>query len=428
MFCHRLVKIFLLLVLIIESRESIDQRRRINITKTGAFIRRRQRKRQHCILMPKIVKCHVDETYVMRNDWCSFECLKSNERIDDLVVNAVDPNFQNGRKKHHEAFYNFEPWRGKIRANEDLLIDFIGLVIPFELYCNEAYNFQIESHAIRTRQCDLFRQLRHVVTSGREALFQATYPVVAEEYFEYADLFASVADYNNPHQRPYVLVEGGSGYGHWTFSAHRLLMQKFNFTGRNSNNLPHPARYLLIDVIDSLAPAIENLAKLNGNPHYFFHVGFMASSSYSGTGTEVLSPELLERARSNIKIYSEDWGVGPPKNRSKGKIPISLRALFQLYNLPSIVDLVDLDIQRAEYAVLDDHTVAFLSTCVKRIHIGTHLANTYELTPPITKRFISHGWSLVWEFDHGHRVPTPYGPVHFGDGVLSFVNNHLIGV
>jgi len=320
-------------------------------------------------------------------------------------VNAIAPHTRTPAR-HAAAYLSFSPWRGRSRSQEWLLVDFLGMTIPHKLYCNAAYNFQVESHAIRTRQCAMFRQFRRL----GDGEFQSLWPVVSEEYFEYADVLSSVADY--PGGRPYVFVELGSGYGHWTLTAHRALVQR---TGPVADHV-----YVLVDVLDSLAPTIGRLARLNGLQHYHYHVGFVAPN-------DTMTPFMLGRADDNMRIYGQDWGVGRAVNESAGRQPITMHALFRRYNLPPVVDMVDLDVQNAEYALLDDATVDLFTAAVKRVHIGTHLANTAELTPPIIRRFQTRGWTLVWNFDHGHRVPTPYGPVKFGDGVLSFVNPRLAG-
>ena len=88
--------------------------------------------------------------WTYRTDYLGVEC-KEIDAAKLRPVNAIDPHFPT--PPHLAIFQKFRPWRG--RRREGFLVDFLGLTIPHELYCNEAYNFQIEAHAIRTRQCDL---------------------------------------------------------------------------------------------------------------------------------------------------------------------------------------------------------------------------------------------------------------------------------
>lgn len=347
-----------------------------------------------------------NQVYIVSRDWLRILC---STRFHDPALlppaNAVEPLYRNMPKYHHPAFLAFRPWSGHTRTKEGILIDFLGMTIPWRLFCNDAYNFQRESHAIRTRQCALFSQIQY----KGDGHLQFSWPVVAEEYFEYIDVLSAVREF--PGGRPFAFVELGCGYGHWTFSAHRALMQK---------HADARYRYVLVDILDSLAKAIRYMARLNDVRDYHYHVGYMSPN-------HTMTPAMLKRANENLASYGQDWGVGPPVNITAGLQPVTLAELFASYKLPRIIDMVDLDIQRAEYAVLDDNTVDLLTARVKRVHIGTHLANTAELTPPIVHRFIQRGWRVVWNFDHGHRVPTPYGHVKFGDGVLSFQNTRLLG-
>ena len=109
----------------------------------------------------------------------------------------------------------------------------------------------------------------------------------------------------------------------------------------------------------------------------------------------------------------------------------------------SVVDLLDVDIQGAEATVFKSHT-ALLNAQVKRVHIGTHgsghaiadpdWAKGNEIEAPLKAFFEQLGWkpSFFYPRTHprcaeGDYAPTPYGPVCFADGVMSFMNPALEG-
>eukprot|EP00747_Dinoflagellata_sp_TGD_P115062 gnl/TRDRNA2_/TRDRNA2_172063_c0_seq1.p1 gnl/TRDRNA2_/TRDRNA2_172063_c0~~gnl/TRDRNA2_/TRDRNA2_172063_c0_seq1.p1 ORF type:complete len:455 (-),score=47.25 gnl/TRDRNA2_/TRDRNA2_172063_c0_seq1:89-1453(-) len=314
------------------------------------------------------------------------------------------------------AFKQYTPYRGPVRIQEKLLVDFMGFVIPQKLYCSRAYIHQTTAHALRTRQCDMYQALSARLHKGRQIdKFQTQWPVVAEEYFEYADVLDSVSayaqNYGKTPNRPYVFVELGAGYGHFTYLAHRALMQK-------NNAFQH--KYLLVDVVSELVSDIENLAQLN-NVRYTsgkasplqFHHGFIGG--------------FAQAADALRTLFTRDWGIEPDFN-SKPAAQISLPALFQLYDLPCEVDMVDVDIQGSEYGLFDMQTISFLTTRVRRVHIGTHLKDKPGSSPnnAIIKMFKRNGWKAVWHFDktgnQGGSSFTQFGPIRFGDGVLSFLN------
>ena len=121
------------------------------------------------------------------------------------------------------------------------------------------------------------------------------------------------------------------------------------------------------------------------------------------------------------------------------------------------VDMLDMDVQGAEFTVFDEATMDVLARQVLRIHIGTHSKGTKNLNSgekavdtdvevaanaertlgpqelALARTFMAHGWRPRWlvgqnagNCDHVDlfRV-TPRGPVCMADGVLSFVNGRL---
>ena len=174
--------------------------------------------------------------------------------------------------------------------SERMLTDFLGFQIPRRVYCNRAYA-DAEVHAIRSRVCALD-------LSAVRGTVQMAWPVVAEEYFEYADVLSSVLSYCEEQlkdksdercrrpgavqgplnvTRPFSFVELGAGYGHWTFAAHMALRQKLPKVALAADHGTRPD-YLLVDVVDSLAPFVKELALLNrAQPvSVHFHYGFVA--------------------------------------------------------------------------------------------------------------------------------------------------------
>ena len=80
---------------------------------------------------------------------------------------------------------------------------------------------------------------------------------------------------------------------------------------------------------------------------------------------------------------------------------------------------MDLDVQGAEYAVLSSCR-DLLKQKVKRIHIGTHGP---DLEIDLRRMFLEDGWTKLHDFPfETENVPTLYGPMHFYDGVQTWIN------
>ena len=74
-----------------------------------------------------------------------------------------------------------------------------------------------------------------------------------------------------------------------------------------------------------------------------------------------------------------------------------------------------------------NETVAMLSRVAKRVHLGLHTEWHHpEWDVQLRDKFVEHGWRVQWFFSKSDatvvRNNTPFGPVTFGDGVLSMVN------
>jgi hypothetical protein len=243
--------------------------------------------------------------------------------------------------------------------------------------------------------------------------------VASEEYFEYADVLDAVSDYSRPKRsrkqqsRKFAFVEIGSGYGHWTFTAHKALMQK----------MPQASyKYLMVDVVNELKPVIERLAFWNGvdRTSMSFHAGLVGA-----VGDD-------ERDRKNEEsqhnTYAADWGVKAEAQHVAAR-PISLSVLLDTYGMPCELDMVDVDIQGAEYTLLvDNATVDLLTARAHRVHIGTH--SNIHADRDIQRRFHERGWATLWSFENAccekDGAPSPVGPISFNDGVLSLVNRNPI--
>jgi hypothetical protein len=158
-----------------------------------------------------------------------------------------------------------------------------------------------------------------------------------------------------------------------------------------------------------------------------FHVGYVGARGDKKKDKNNMTYDERRKKRQ-IDDYLPLWGLTPSEgNRT---IPyVTLKQLLDLYKMPCELDLVDVDIQGAEYSFFDREAVDLLTARAHRLHIGTH-QHQESWNRPIEKKFKDRGWTTQW-FYYGPRnrtndkiETTDFGPVQFNDGVVSMVNQN----
>eukprot|EP00927_Polykrikos_kofoidii_P023907 TRINITY_DN21859_c0_g1_i1.p1 TRINITY_DN21859_c0_g1~~TRINITY_DN21859_c0_g1_i1.p1 ORF type:complete len:283 (+),score=52.94 TRINITY_DN21859_c0_g1_i1:26-850(+) len=257
-----------------------------------------------------------------------------------------------------------------------------------------------------------------------------------EEYFEYVATLQSVLDYvAEDAPRPFALMEVGAGYGHWTLAAHRALQQ---LAGRKRKDINVEYCYILADVVDT-EQTIRRLATLNGieadGPHGWlrFFRGLVTPSGVFGSG----HADSAVFAADQVSIYAESWAKRLNTSSHPRQQALSLRAL--LHAAPCPLDMVDIDIQGGEYALLTNDSIELLGRRARRLHVGLHAHHPWgrhgnareDEDKALLHRFQLHGgWRVAWYWPGRFQYPTltDWGPVLFADGVLSLVNTWRDGV
>ena len=383
--------------------------------------------------------CLTTQIVLIDADWAGWSCESDANHAAAIASSSTSMTASviagrgSGPMPHHPIFHQFTPWQGSLRHNK-LLVDFLNFTVPEVRYCNPAYMYQVRTQAIRTRQCHL-RQALLSAHRGVEVRVQTRWPVVAEEYVEYVDVLSSVSEYlaevnratnlaaasgsasgvRGRRVRPFTFIELGCGYGHWTMAAHAALRQKL------PAGFDH--RYLLVDVLDTLSMPIHNLASLNKvDPSSLaFHVGFVV-----GAG-QTLPHNGRAEAISQANAYSRLWGKGLGKSSRTEQLaskPADLRQLLDQYEMPRCIDMLDCDVQHAEYALFDNVTVRLLTQRVRRVHIGLH--GVWSRNDELVRMFRLHGWNATHVYYPVAEHRTPYGRIDVGDGIASFTNPALL--
>jgi FkbM family methyltransferase len=108
------------------------------------------------------------------------------------------------------------------------------------------------------------------------------------------------------------------------------------------------------------------------------------------------------------------------RGREDARAIIDVRAVALTSILDDLecVDLIDLDVQGSEAEVLEAAERA-LTEKVKRVHIGTHSAENEGRLRALFERL---HWEKVNDYPCGAKVGTPWGPIHFQDGVQTWLS------
>lgn len=291
---------------------------------------------------------------------------------------------------HHPVFDRFKLWSGEVDPGWS--VNFLG---------------------VRTR--DEFTAGMTGIVSSKRRRVDTQYPPFDEEYFEWVDVLEPVLAAVGT----FVMIELGAGWGRWLMNAAAAAAQRdlavhlvgveaepthFRWMRRHfRDNSVNTASLTLIEAAVAAAPGLVR-----------FHVG--DPSAWYGQAIDLNPPTpearapLIEQVRAFLKR---------PALRNEHSI-VDVRAidLFSILHEVDCVDLIDLDVQGVEAAVLESAELE-LSKKVKRVHIGTHSAENERRLRALFGRL---GWEKLNDFAYGDEAETPWGRISFQDGVQSWVN------
>lgn len=144
------------------------------------------------------------------------------------------------------------------------------------------------------------------------------------------------------------------------------------------------------------------------------------ASAHYGQHVEDRTGAPYPTARERRHLRARSVLGRPPRvpEAARGSIWVPAVALAELLTPYPNVDLLDVDIQGAELPVLAA-AMHRLDTQVRRVHVGTHGT---EIERGLRQLFKDHGWECAHDYPGQSVTETRYGPIHFVDGVQSWVN------
>jgi FkbM family methyltransferase len=249
----------------------------------------------------------------------------------------------------------------------------------------------------------------------------ATYPPFDEEYFEWVDILQAVEEATDA----FVMIELGAGYGRWCARAAAALLKKpdcrFQFVAVEAE--PAHFRWIHDHFRDNgLEPGDHDLiwAAVGAQPGFVpFWVG--APDGWYGQAIAVgQDPPPLPDVNTRRRLRARSVLGRPPadsgSDRSVTWIPcVTLADVLSAYTR---VDLIDLDVQGAEYDVLAS-AIDLVNKRVRRLHIGTH---SPQIEQQLRQLLHAHRWEKLNDYPGQTTSETPYGTIQFGDGVQTWIN------
>ncbi len=230
---------------------------------------------------------------------------------------------------------------------------------------------------------------------------EVDYPAFDEEYFEWIDLLEAVLEA----QDAFTMIELGAGYGRWLVNAAAAARQRRgdlritlvgveaepthfawmtqHFQDNGLDSQKHVLIEAAIDTHDGIASFYV------GNPDEWY-------------GQRIADTGDTERPIRKVKTIS----------------------LSQVLGGIESVDLIDLDIEGAELAVLTS-AIGELNRRVKRIHIGTH---TRDIEQGLRALFREHAWYKRNDYEVGGVELTQWGRISFNNGVQTWINPRLVAL
>lgn len=255
----------------------------------------------------------------------------------------------------------------------------------------------------------------------RDSAIQVESPLPAfdEEYFEWIDLLESVVAARGR----YTMMELGAGYGRWSVRAALAARQ---FSGI-------PCRLIAVEAEPVHFEWLRTHFRDNGmdpDAHALIQAAVSdstgAASFYVGSPLGNDSPDLwygqtLVKNPPAAHTVEKDRHAGFEVRRDKvgwKSISVPKVSLRNLLEAEEKVDLIDLDVQGEELIAVRS-AIDHLDRKAGRLHIGTH---STEIEAGLRKLLKAHGWRCLADYGCGGSRETPYGAIHFGDGVQSWVN------
>lgn len=245
-------------------------------------------------------------------------------------------------------------------------------------------------------------------------------PPYDENYFEWVDVLESVRAASGR----YVVCELGAGWGRWSMRAACAIRQlnPMPFKCIAVEGEPQHFRWMREHFADNgLNPDDHELVWAAAGPTSGvtpFATG-EAGTWYGQSMCDGSLPPLDARARRLLRARGL-LGRPPRTSGERGVCWVPMVSLWELVADEPHIDLLDLDIQGSELAIVEA-AAPLIERRVRRVHIGTH---SREVEAGLRDLFRTLEWECVNDYSCQSVTQTPYGEISFRDGVQTWVNSN----
>jgi FkbM family methyltransferase len=299
---------------------------------------------------------------------------------------------------HDPVFQHFPPFVGDVAT--DFLVDFLGCRIRESIMPSE------------------FAKHRVTLT------VQTSWPAFDEEYYEFVDLLEAVLAADES----FTMLEFGAGFARWAV---------YGALAARSRGMKH-IRLGVVEPEPMHLDFMRTFLADNGIPEEIVDV-------YPGTISEEAGKTLF-LVKKHVSITTDhprEWygqakapGSWRPTGvlsngyfgrdllvypNGEGAIEVEQFASGKLLKKYPKIDLIDLDVQGEEFAVLYG-AIDVLNKNTKRLHVGTHGT---EIEANLREMLTANRWTCLRDYECGKVCKTPVGEIEFQDGIQSWINPRL---
>lgn len=293
-------------------------------------------------------------------------------------------------RRHHRVFRRFECWEGMAPAG--FWVNFLGV--------KTATKFLWTGHPPPSRPRFLktdyppFEEKPPQFSPGPEAEFE--WIDQPYEYLEWIDVLDSVARA----KEHFTMIELGAGWGRWIANAAAALQ------------LSNPLPYTLI-------------AAEPEPTHFQWMKEHLRNNDVDLACCHLIEAAVADK-EGTIGFYTGTTSWGGPADWYGQAIggptlvkSVTLKSILDSVARP--VDLLDMDVQGAEWMVLEAAAAA-LDEKVRRVHTATH---SQEIEAGLRRLFEDLGWASHRDITLQSQTQTAWGQIRFQDGLQSWINAKL---
>jgi FkbM family methyltransferase len=246
-------------------------------------------------------------------------------------------------------------------------------------------------------------------------------PPVEEEYFEWIDLLEAVT----AAQDRFVMVELGAGYGRWLVNAAVAMRRTRGLPTRLVGVEAEPSHFKWMAehfADNGLKPAEHRLLEAAVAPsrgRVFLQCPHTDPRAHYGQSIDTASPP--DSPSLAKRIAHRLFGRAPVPSPQQAGVWVKAMTLEKVLAGLDRVDLIDADVQGTEADIFCP-AIATLARRVRLVHIGTH---DPAIDVKLREVFRAAGWKCRWDYGCNRTQPTPYGEVHFQDGIQSWVSPYF---